>query len=454
MANNMHSILHLKPEELDTPEKREAYTVSFVGCGKRAIFQALAFAEAGFKVKCTDADQSVVKRLSKGNIQLGDHQAEAKLKSLMRKEQLNATSDLAKAVSGSDVIVLSVNVKIDGKKISNASEAVTAFKQVGAVLPKGSLVVYGGVAGIGFVNSIVKETLENTSGFKAGEDFGLAYNPVLNAEGNKAGHITDRTLTIAAEDKYSLNAAVVIFGAITKKSVNKISNFKFAEAASLFEAAKHDTITALNNELAMFCENACLDYAETIKLVENNDPTASASPTIADEINRDEVYLLLENAENLSVKLRLPTIARQLNENMTKHALNLTQEALRATGKTLRRSKVALLGATEQGTGSATFAESLEAKGAKVSQYDPYGGGERRESKVAVKKTLNEAVEGADCVVLLSDQEHLKRLNLKKLHALMKSPAALVDLAGAVEQPKVESLGFAFRGLGKGEREQ
>ncbi len=47
-------------------------------------------------------------------------------------------------------------------------------------LHQGTLVIYGGIAGIGFIEGAMKETLENTSGFKVGTDFGLAYNPILH----------------------------------------------------------------------------------------------------------------------------------------------------------------------------------------------------------------------------------------------------------------------------------
>jgi hypothetical protein len=59
-------------------------------------------------------------------------------------------------------------------------------------------------------------------------------------------------------------------------------------------------------------------------------------------------------------------------------------------------------------------------------------------------------VEGTDCLVILSAQEQLKRLNLKKLRAIMKSPAAFVDFVGTIEPTKVEKEGFTYRGLGKG----
>ncbi len=62
----MPPVLNLKPEEVDTNEKRSKYTVSVIGCGQKGIFYANAFAEAGFRVICTDADASVVKKVAKG----------------------------------------------------------------------------------------------------------------------------------------------------------------------------------------------------------------------------------------------------------------------------------------------------------------------------------------------------------------------------------------------------
>jgi nucleotide sugar dehydrogenase len=447
LANTLPAVLHLKPDEVDTPEKRSVYTVTVVGCGQKGIFYALAFAEAGFKVTCTDADQSVVKRLSKGNIKLDDDAAETKLKSFMRKDQLNATIDIKAAVSASNVIIITVSPKIDAKKCSDASEVENVCKLIGATLPKESLVVYCGFAALGSVEGMIKETVQNTSGLKAGEDFGLAYNPLQNSAGRNRNQIGEEELTIAANDKYSLNCAGLVFETIAKKGVKRISEVTIAELSALFAAVKRDANQALTNELAMFCENVGVDYAETIK----NNCEISIAPTLSEEANRDEAYLLIESAENLNVKLRLPTLARQVNEDMIRHAVNLTQEALRSGGKTLRRARIAVIGATDAGTSTAAFIELLESKGAKISSYDPCcSGSEQLETESSVKKTLNEAVEGTDCLVILSAQEQLKRLNLKKLRAIMKSPAAFVDFVGTIEPTKVEKEGFTYRGLGKG----
>jgi len=50
----------------------------------------------------------------------------------------------------------------------------------------------------------------------------------------------------------------------------------------------------------------------------------------------------------------------------------------------------------------------------------------------------------------LTGHDQFKRLNLKKLRAVMKMPAAIVDLTGAIELQKVEKEGFIYRGLGRG----
>jgi UDP-N-acetyl-D-mannosaminuronic acid dehydrogenase len=445
------AILQLKSDEVDTPEKRGRYTVSVIGCGLRGVLYAEAFAEAGFKVVCADADQSVVRRVSKGNVKLANREeTETKLRGFVRKGQLTATSDLKAAVSSSDVIIMTVGAKIDAKKAPDYSEVENVSKQIGAALPKGCLLVYGGVAGFGFVDGVVKETIENTSGLKVGEDFGFAYNifqiPVVF--GN--GHIGDLELRVAAADKLSLNAACLVFGTIAKKGVKRISDVKIAELAALFASAKRDANLALANELAVFCENAGVDYRETLELADG-DVCVSYAPTIAEEDNRNEAYLLLESAENFASKLRVTALARQINEDMIKHAANLTQSALRSCGKPLRRARIALLGAVAADTAAAAFVEMLAAKGAKITRYDPEGAEVEQAGVVqSFRRTLNETAEGADCIVILTGQEQFKHLNLKKLRAVMRSPAALIDLAGVIEPSKAESEGFAYRGFGRG----
>ncbi len=441
----MPAATNLEPDDIDTIEKRSKYTISVVGCGQNGMLLATAFADAGFKVICTDENLSVIKKVTRGKTSFSGPEIEGKLKGLINSGQLNVTSELKKAVALSDIIIITTAAKVDNKKKIDYSDAVASCKQVAPAIHAGTMVIYCNIAAYGFNEGIMKETFENTSGLKVGQDLGLAYIPLQTADLKYASQPSNLELKVAVIGKTNIGAVTNILKAIIK-NVKEINDIKAAEIATLFTVARKDASRALANELAVFCEIANIDYFEVLKLVDANDP--SFWPTTVEEENKNEAYFLLESAENLNVKLRLLALSRQINEDMIKHAVSLTQDALRACNKTLRRARVAVLGTVNQSTGN--FVNMLELKGSKVSLYDPQSKREALDLGVVKSRNLNETVEGADCIVILTGEEQFKNLNLKKLKALTKTPAVIADLAGVFEPKKVETEGFIYRGLGRG----
>jgi nucleotide sugar dehydrogenase len=445
---NMPSALNLQPQDLDSKDKRSKYAVSIIGCGQIGILYADAFAEAGYKVTCSDENPSLLKRLTKAKNCCANPEVETRLKQHLDSGNLTTSSVRKNTVSQSDIIVLAINVRMDAKKISDTSELEAASKQVGAALKQGSLLIYVGIGGFGSTETLIKETLENTSGLKEGKDFLLAYNPLHFSKTHPVKSLDNSELIIASADQKSLIAAVAVLKTLTP-NVKQTSQVKLAELAVLFKVAQHDACMALANELAVFCENAGMDYFNVQKLISNED--SSFCPTIAEEENRKETYLLIESAENLNVKLRLPLLSRQINEEMVKHAINLTQEALRVCDKSLRRARVAVFGTANQNTATEEYIKSATIKGAKITLYDPLlPKNETLDSSPILKKSLSETVEGADCLVILTGREQFNKLNLKKLKTVMKNPAVLVDLIGIAELEKVQAEGFIYRGIGRG----
>jgi nucleotide sugar dehydrogenase len=450
--------LYIKPEEIDTTEKRGKYTVSVIGCGKLGILHACLFAEAGFKVKCVDADQTIVNSILRGRTPFLQREVELELKNYVRNGFLDATTEAKTAVSQSDIVVITVPVEIDEKKKANYSNLEYICRQVGLGLRQGSLVIVMSTVGIGVTQGLIKEILENTSGFKVEADFGLVYSPIQLLNGQTLENLANQERIVAAMDKNSLNAASAILGTFTKGCLKKTECIKTAEAVTLFEAVQQDANVALANELAQFCEKIGVDYLEAYKLAKISAHSMLSLPTLDNGKVQEEPHLLLEYSENLNFKLRVPAIAREINEEIVKHAVNLAKDALRNCGKTLRRARISLLGVlqTQSMKSSPTkmveeLAKMLEAKGAKVSFYDPYHShNELTEMRYHLKKNLTEALEGVDCILILADHDQFRRLNLKKLKAMMKMPAAIVDLEGIVEPNKVEKEGFIYRGLGRG----
>ena len=438
----MPSVLRIAATDVDTGEKRSKYSVAVVGCGHKGIFFANAFADASFNVLCTDSDAAVVKKVAKGKTTFTMPEAQAKLKSHIATEKIDVTSELKKAVSKSDIIVIAITTKVDGQKNSDCTGVANTCKQVGAALHSGVLVVYGGIAGLGFMEGTLKEVLENASGLKAGKDFALAYSPILNTAVAPA----DLEFKVAATDEASLKTATTILTTLTK-NIKEVSGLKTAEAAALFAVAKQDATTALANELAVFCENANIDYFKVLDALNLNIP--EFYPTIAEEENKNQAYLLMDAADNINAKLRLTGLARQINEDIVRHAANLACDGLKSCGKSLRRAKVAVLGPVIAESGSGLFVKLLEQKGAKITMYNPNAKKDDTESE-DIKTSLNEAVEGADCIVLLAHSEQFNHVNFKKLKALVKSPAVIVDLAGKFDPAQVDTEGFIYTGLGRG----
>ncbi len=73
----MPNFLHLKPADIETREKRAQFKVCVVGCGQIGARHAVSFAEAGFRVACTDADQSLLKKFTKGGTGVTEQEVRA-----------------------------------------------------------------------------------------------------------------------------------------------------------------------------------------------------------------------------------------------------------------------------------------------------------------------------------------------------------------------------------------
>lgn len=449
-------MLHVKPEEIDTAEKRGKYTVSIIGCGETGILHAYLFAETGFKVKCADANQTIVNNLVRGKIPFLKREIEQKLKNYVKTGALNATSDVKTAVSQSDIIVVAVPVEIDEKNKANYSDLQNTCKVVGSSIHCGSLVIVVSSVGVGVMQSLIKETLENTSGFKMGADFALAYSPIRYLGVQTLETLMNQERIIAATDKRSLEVTSTVLGTIAR-NIQKTGDIKTAEASVLFRATHDDVNMALAKEFALFCEKAGLDYIEVQRLVKSDICSISLS-ALASDGKCEEPHLLLEDAENLNLKFRIPTLAREMNEEITKHIVNLIRDALKNCGKPLKRARISFLGISQNPNSQSSpkkivnkLAKMLEAKGAKISFYDSYfSGNELSEMQSRFKKRITEALEGTDCILILTAHDQFKRLNLKRLKVITRMPAAIVDFEGIFDPKKVEEEGFIFRGLGRG----
>jgi len=448
----------LEISDLDLPEKRAKYTVCVVGCGRIGLPTACLFAEAGFRVIGVDAAPNVVSLLKKGKAPFVETGVSDLVKKHVKSGRFTATTDTKRAASESDIIVFIVPTIIDEKKKPDYSYVEKSCKDVGLGLRQGSLVVFASTVGPGITETLVKETLENASGLKAGTDFGLVNSPTRAAPGQILRDIASYPRVLGAINEQSFKVTSLALGTIVKGGIIKVCDLRTAETVKLFENVYRDVCLALANDFALFCEKMKIDYLEAQNAA-NTQPYSHLlrSGIVAGHIPKDP-YLLLEEAENVNAKLSMLVLARKINDEILEHTVQLVREAMGKRQKPFRRAKVALLGVSyranikePRGTAVTQLVKMFTTKGAIVRVFDPlYSNKELKDMGYPAERTLAKTIEGTDCIVIVVGHNRFKRLNLKKLKMLMTKTAAIVDMGHVIEPEKAEREGFVYRGLGRG----
>lgn len=450
--------MRLKPDDLNTPEKRAKYAVLVVGCGRIGLPTACAFAESGFTVVGVDADPSVVSILKRGKAPFVETRLAALVKKHVRNGRLTATIDTKTAASQSDIIVIVVATVVDEKKKPNYTYLEKASKDVGMGLRRGSLVILASTVGPGITETSVKEALENASGLRAGKDFGLANSPTRAAPGRILQDLADYPRVVGAIDDRSFTVASVVLSTIVKGGIVKVRDLKTAETVKLFENVYRDVSLALSNDFGLLCEKIKVDYLEAQAAANSQPYCHLLRPGIVGGHIPKDPYLLLEEAENAGAKLSLVALARKINDEMSEHAVQLARDALSRYQKPFRRSKIALLGVsyspnTKEHRGSAVdkLIKMFTDKGAVVRVFDPlYTHKELKDLGYPAERTLVKAIEGTDCIVVVVGHSRFGQLNLRKLKMLMTRSAAIVDMGHVIDPEKAEKAGFIYRGAGRG----
>lgn len=429
-------------------------TIGIVGCGRLGILHACLLAEKGFKVTCVDADRAAVEQVSKGKVPFLKQEIEYILQKNLGNGRIH-TSYILEDAAQNNVMLITTPATVSEKGKVDYSNIEKVLRRIGSHLRGNMLVINTSVVGVGVTESILKEALESSSGFKLGLDFYFAYSPVPFPKKQTLKSLASCKRVVAAFDKVSLERASNIIDATTAAGVMKSLDVKAAEAAVLFEALRRSVNSALANDFALFCEKARIDYLTVQDLLPLD--ANVFFPTVGDAENK-EALMLLEEAENLNVKIRVPPAALDLDKELLRHGVSLIREALKNCGKSMRRARIAILGVSQTRNMAdfpksmlSDFVKMLETRGAKPSFYDPYLSLKKRHADLpATEKSLAEAVEGVDCIVIFTGHDQFKRLNLKKIKLLVKMPAAVVDFEGVLDPTAVEAEGFVYRGFGRG----
>ncbi len=168
-------------------------------------------------------------------------------------------------------------------------------------------------------------------------------------------------------------------------------------------------------------------------------------------------YLISEGVRvgNIPYMIRL---AREINDRMPDHVVELVMEGLNGVGKTVNGSKIAVLGVAYkpdvkdiQLSPVERLARRLTEMGAHIAIYDPYFVGEEVFGARG-ETSPEEAVEDSSCIVIGTGHKAFKELDLERLATIAKMPAALVDARNVVDPRRTTEAGFRYMGVGRSSR--
>ncbi len=150
--------------------------------------------------------------------------------------------------------------------------------------------------------------------------------------------------------------------------------------------------------------------------------------------------------------LKIISSARKINENMPSHLLDLIESSLKKVDKDLKTSKVSILGIAykgntddTRGTPSEKIIKTLMKMDVDLISHDPFvsndfGG--------KFSNNLEEVIENSDCLVILTDHDVYREMDLKSFTDMMNKPSVIIDGRRILDPEAVEKAGAMYTGIG------
>lgn len=426
--------------------------VGVIGLGYVGLPMAAVLAQRGYTVLGGDISSAVVEKIDCGQSPIGEEGLQSLVSRAVTAGKLRATLDTGKVVREGDVVIVVVQTPIDEEKKPDLSFLKKALETVAENLSRGKLVVIESTIPPGTTRDVVIPLLQK-SGLVAGEDFFLAYSPERAIPTRTLEEIQKNDRVVGGVNEESASLARELYLSVTSGEVF-ITDIATAEVVKVIENTYRDVNIALANEIALLCEKLGVDAMEAITLA-NRHPRVNLhlpGAGVGGHCVPKDPYFLISRAEELGIELKVISSARKVNEAMPQHVLKIIEKALKGVNKRVEDSKVAVLGIAYKGNTddvrgapSKAVIEGLRKASCDVFSHDPFvtqdfGGG--------FSNDLEEAARDADCLVILTDHDIYKNLDLKRLSKILKKPGVVVDGRRILDPSKAEGEGLRYFGIG------
>lgn len=435
--------------------------ISIIGTGYVGLVTGACFAEFGFKVVCVDKDTQKIDNLRKGQIPIYEPGLESLVAQTTRLGHLTFSRDLKNAVSQADIVFIAVGTPARrGDGYADLSYVYQVAEEIAQSLTKYTVVVTKSTIPVGTCRKVEKIIQKTRPDLKVGKHFDVAANPEFLREGSAINDFMrpDRVVigveALSAQDllKQLYRPLYLIETPIVFTNLETAELIKYA--ANGFLAMK----IAFINEIADLCEKTGADVQDVAKAIGFDKRIGHkflhAGPGYGGSCFPKDTLALTKTAQDLDTPL---SIIETVVSSNKKRKEKMAQKIIEALEGSVSGKTIAILGVTfkpntddMREAPSLTIIPLLQEKGAIIHVYDPVGIEEAKKYLNDVKwfSSSYACMEGADGVVILTEWNEFRGLDLKKMFKLVKNPL-LIDLRNIYKSDEVLKEGFNYIGVGR-----
>jgi UDPglucose 6-dehydrogenase len=431
--------------------------IAIIGTGYVGLVSGACFSEFGVSVSCVDQDAAKIACLQRGEVPIYEPGLAALVAGNMAAGRLSFTTDLATALAGVDAVFIAVGTPSRrGDGHADLSYVFAAASAIGRALSGPAVVVTKSTVPVG-TGYQVAEILRGTRPKGWVE---VAANPEFLREGSAIADFMRPDRVVIGADSERARAVLrqlyrplyLIETPIVFTDVATAELIKYA--ANAFLATK---ITFIN-EIADLCETLGADVQDVARGIGLDGRIGRkflhAGPGFGGSCFPKDCRALVRTASEAGAGLAIVETVLRVNEARKRR---MAEKIAAACGGSLAGKSLAVLGLTfKPNTDDMRDAPSLEilprliAEGARIRGFDPEGMDEAKKlmPELVYCRDAYQAMEGADALILLTEWNEFRGLDLGRVKSLLASPL-VVDLRNIYQPQEMAAAGLSYLSIGR-----
>lgn len=432
--------------------------IVMTGSGYVGLVSGACLADFGHEIICVDKDERKIAKLREGGVPIYEPGLADLIARNVKAGRLSFTTDLATSVADADVVFIAVGTPARrGDGHADLSYVYDAAREIAGALKGFIVVVTKSTVPVGTgdeVERIIRETNPDAQ-------FAVASNPEFLREGAAIEDfkrpdrivvgIEDERARPVMEEVYRplyLNQAPLLF---TGRRTSELIKY----AANAFLAMK---ITYIN-EMAELCERVGADVQQVARGIGLDNRIGSkflhAGPGYGGSCFPKDTLALVKTAEDSGAPIRLIETTVAINESRKRA---MARKVIGVCNGSVRGKTIAVLGLTfkpntddMRDAPSLSIIQALQDGGAQIRAFDPEGieAAQPLLQNVDFFHDPYAAAQGASAVVLVTEWDALRALDLSRLRGVMAGNG-LVDLRNIYRPEVAEAAGFIYDSVGRG----